>query len=137
MSDRETLLRAGHEACTFTNNGQPDQIEASYHVMQQFSIPAKEAQAVGVGAFETLCRADGSMSSVETSSAAAATPRPNDAGAPSAGPVQSQLMRVTLPAGQRLWALQGHRSADRDVARTTRSRGGNGLPPASAADRTL
>ncbi|OYN81694.1 hypothetical protein CG716_04855 [Mycolicibacterium sphagni] len=99
MSDRETLLRAGHEACTFTNNGRPDQIEASYHVMQQFSLPAKEAQAVGVGAFETLCRADGSMPSVETSSAAAATSVPNYEGPPSAGPVQSQLMRVTLPAG--------------------------------------
>ena len=102
MGDRELLLEAGHQVCVWLTDGvDNDLITASAHAMRQFSLPGKEASAVGVAATETLCPEHNSLpnSSTPRSSAAAKTPIPGYEGTPSAAPVTSKLVSVTLPAG--------------------------------------
>lgn len=102
MGDRELLLEAGHQVCVWLTDGtDKDLIPASAHAMRQYSLPGKQASAVGVAATETLCPEHDPlpMSTAPRSSAAAKTPVPGYEGTPSAAPVTSKLVNVTLPTG--------------------------------------
>src|SRR6476620_3926433 len=103
MSARDVWRRAGRQGCSWLDDGtDTGTIEASAHAMKQFGLSGKEAQAVGVGAVETLCPAHDPLPapvSATPVSTAAPAPVPNYEGPPSSGPVSSKLMRVTLPAG--------------------------------------